>query len=494
MSGCGHRRYVERGLFLVVVAGLLLVLLRADGGVNYNDGHGLGEVEDPAHNDEQQQEHQQQQLLSRRLLELDNNSEPVRHLHASTQRHLMNIAAGRGSGSSPHMSEANDLEERLHEAGKVARETVAAAAKVVQEVEAHHVPTSFDTHRVGRGRAPIITFPLHPAVVTNVTADNSGYCTLSDDLRTQQQLPEVRRIIYYKTHKTGSSTIGNILYRFGAYRRLRFLMTPDHYLNVKNDKQMIDDGPAQISLHHHHVHGHWRAAMDWYRRYVPGGVFLTIVRDPVKRYISHWNFFSRPVGGSPSLEGFTNSRKNTNYMCHDFGVNNEEDLKSFIAEGFDEFPIMLILDRMAESLLAMKRLYHWRLTEDILHLKNLDSCRPGQKRWDGKLLKCPPKKESLDSDLLHKIESANSMDMRIYEEANRRLDAIIASQGPGFQEELREFEATLSALSGFCAADRKHPRCAPYVMGDLVYEECINKASGYGDSLMACSKTDLNLT
>eukprot|EP01104_Vermistella_antarctica_P015495 TRINITY_DN5107_c0_g4_i2.p1 TRINITY_DN5107_c0_g4~~TRINITY_DN5107_c0_g4_i2.p1 ORF type:complete len:399 (+),score=77.96 TRINITY_DN5107_c0_g4_i2:84-1199(+) len=112
-------------------------------------------------------------------------------------------------------------------------------------------------HAKPKQAALFASWPEHENVT--VQLDSAPYCS---DVKGQQlQFPEVRKIIYVKTHKTGSSTVGNMLYRFATLRRLRVYNPLEHYMNL--GEPTTKNGDVDITLYHNMKPRSFRQLRDW---------------------------------------------------------------------------------------------------------------------------------------------------------------------------------------------------------------------------------------
>lgn len=110
---------------------------------------------------------------------------------------------------------------------------------------------------------------------------------------------EQHRIVLVKTHKTGSSTLANIIYRFGESRNLSFMLPKDDLRLGWPEPfpgRFIDKGASGVDsatgdstfdiVAFHAVLNH-----NTMLRRIPEAKFITIVRDPVAQFTSAWYYF-----------------------------------------------------------------------------------------------------------------------------------------------------------------------------------------------------------
>jgi len=178
-------------------------------------------------------------------------------------------------------------------------------------------------------------------------------------VRRVQQQREQRKLAYFKTHKTGSTTMGSIVFRYGARHHLHF------FCQLFRDKEPLPDGeepaadaggapPLTVAYHNatyelvrncnihimvglqgmpltedvgdrfdvvlKHIspdglwHGRFDALYDWYRTILgadvgdgdgegaqgaEGFALLTVMRQPASHYVSWYNYYSRALSHIP---------------------------------------------------------------------------------------------------------------------------------------------------------------------------------------------------
>ncbi|EGD79236.1 hypothetical protein PTSG_09957 [Salpingoeca rosetta] len=291
-----------------------------------------------------------------------------------------------------------------------------------------------------------------------------------------------QRISYIKTHKTGSSTLGSIFFRYGARHDLTLYKSPTHGLRVRYKNSATI--PADIVVYHYagiptalRSIAAWEAAYKWYTEVVPNGKFVTILREPISHYLSYYYFYDEPKANSLPLEEFVERGNHANILMRDFGVRTPEEMDKFMREYAPVFRTLLLSDRMHESLVILANDLGWSLW-DMTYTKLLDSSKEGFKRWDGKPVKKTPKISSLDPALKEKIEDLTQLDKIVYDYAMKELDRKIRAYGPAFRAAVRALEEMNSALNAFCSCGdlgKDETRfCKWYDMSDMKYEGAIN--------------------
>ena len=209
-------------------------------------------------------------------------------------------------------------------------------------------------------------------------------------LRKEEACNEKRKIIYLKTHKTGSTTLQNIFFRFGEDRNLSFVLP---HANKKLPHQ-FPYNPADCRFHTAMV-ANWEdnkhfdllvQHIIWNRaeaeKAVPGGYRITILREPVSRFVSQYSYYKhykkRPLdtfarevelASSTGLDRCLLSPKGS---CppkfspqYDIGLNDAQDMIPTFKQDFDQ---VLIMEYFEESLILLANALCWNLM-DVRFLK-----------------------------------------------------------------------------------------------------------------------------
>lgn len=144
--------------------------------------------------------------------------------------------------------------------------------------------------------------------------------------------PTVRRVAYHKTRKTGSTTVGNILFHHAARNDMVVFRLPGPGHTVAKTTVNSNTSPADICYYHFSPRGarNWQEMRQWYNSTVPGGELLTIVREPVSRYLSYFYFFIEPTHKGMTLERWVDTGHGANGGLADFKVFTEDQLKEFL--------------------------------------------------------------------------------------------------------------------------------------------------------------------
>lgn len=193
----------------------------------------------------------------------------------------------------------------------------------------------------------------------------------------------VRRLAYVKSHKTASSTLGGILFRYAVHHHLRILRSPSHLLgksvDVSENEVVIPESiakqiPVDVVLNHVTAFRLRSTFANWTHFYekVIGGtdfVYLTSVREPVSHYLSWYNYMilGPKRDGKPwtehehneGLRNALNSDNNHNILAREYGINSSGDLKEWLKKYAGHFPVIVVSDDFEGSLASLSILYNW---------------------------------------------------------------------------------------------------------------------------------------
>ena len=203
----------------------------------------------------------------------------------------------------------------------------------------------------------------------------------------------VEKIGFMKTHKTGSSTVQNILLRWGLNAGLNFVLPPrgNHlgppdrpyeltssfsrswYRNVPWANYARHTGYNIFALHTKWSQPEVEAVLG------PGAKYVTILRDPVDNFESLYNYVHFSETFHLTLEQFAhqlvakkkpiarvNHYLGRNQQLWDLGlpasqIENQSRVKEKIAELAADFDLVMIAEQFEESLVLMGDLLCWPL-------------------------------------------------------------------------------------------------------------------------------------
>ena len=284
---------------------------------------------------------------------------------------------------------------------------------------------------------------------------------------TNKNCKPVDKVLFLKTHKTGSSTITNILNRYGDSRDLNVVLPRSTTLytfvwptrfRMSYTANLFGMEPNIICNHARYSRRpmHWLFPKD-------RSVYITILREPLWQYESVFNFMSLayllgyhddpdPLATflkfPPSGHDIRRLMKKRlalhlvrNPMLFDLGLDfryyqNRTAVENYFDFIEQEYDLVMIMEYFDESLVLLKRTLCWDY-EDILYFKLNE--RPDNK-----------KRSNLTEDVKRDIKSWNRADFLLYERFNRTLWEKIEKIGPEFYKELNIFRQKKQELEKTC--------------------------------------------
>lgn len=256
-----------------------------------------------------------------------------------------------------------------------------------------------------------------------------------------------KNILFLKTHKTGSSTVQNIFLRYGDRHNLTFVLPAQHNyfghptrfdrsMLDPRDKRTLDSDNNNIFTHHARFnYPEMKAIMP------DDTVFVTILRDTVSLTESLFGYYNlkrvfHENSSTHFLETFfaitpnrsayhaLSSRRlhgkfGRNQMSFDLGLeveyfDNLEVLDEYIKYLDNRFHLVMIADRMEESLILLQRLLCWSINDVIAFRHNA--------RYGSAL-------SSITNEVKEKIRLFNVADELLYKHFSAKLDTMIEAFG-----------------------------------------------------------------
>ncbi|XP_019627229.1 PREDICTED: galactosylceramide sulfotransferase-like [Branchiostoma belcheri] len=200
-------------------------------------------------------------------------------------------------------------------------------------------------------------------------------------------------LFFLKTHKTGSSTVQNILMRFGSAKNLTFVLpSKGHILGWPRPFHRSFVGGGTKNTIYNILCHHTRFDYKNIRDLMPDDtVYITIVRNPVYMYESVFTYFrfekQFKINSSEPFKTFLDNpsqfikfggkspMRYRNPMLYDLGKDakesfskQEQNVKAYIARLEKIFSVVMIADYFEESLILLKHELCWDI-DDVTFLK-----------------------------------------------------------------------------------------------------------------------------
>ncbi|XP_069070742.1 galactosylceramide sulfotransferase isoform X1 [Pleurodeles waltl] len=224
-------------------------------------------------------------------------------------------------------------------------------------------------------------YSVLPAKASNRSVDGSHSCQPRKD------------IVFMKTHKTGSSTILNILFRFGEKNSLKFAFPSgrnDFFYPSYFERGQVEG--YQPGMCFNVFCNHMRFRYHEVHLLVPADTtYVTVLRDPALLFESSFNYFKHVVpltwklSGEDTMAEFLrdpwhyydpdgiNSHYLRNLLFFDLGYDNNLNAESPLVEAQIKevgarFQLVMLMEYFDESLVLLRDLLCWDL-QDIVYFK-----------------------------------------------------------------------------------------------------------------------------
>ncbi|XP_017347154.1 galactose-3-O-sulfotransferase 2 isoform X1 [Ictalurus punctatus] len=313
-------------------------------------------------------------------------------------------------------------------------------------------------HLPKRFPEPQSSGPRHDGKQTSsfLTSDRNGTCQPKN------------HVFFLKTHKTASSTILNILYRYGDTHNLTFalpvymhsqLYYPHFFMS-----HFVEGMKSRRVTEFHIMCNHMRFRGPEVRKVMPLDTFyFSILRNPVSMMESLFTYYkSIPAFRNfKTLEDFLldegrsyNSTVLGNHYAHniltfDFGFNNsapsseaelDERAVALISAVESEFHLILISEYFDESMVLLRHALCWTMDDVVSFRLNSRSEKT---------------RKSLSVEMTEQVKKWSSLDWRLYQHFNasfwRRIDTSLGRTK--LQEEVELLRARRAVLEKTCLSE-----------------------------------------
>ncbi|MCJ8739828.1 hypothetical protein PDJAM_G00051580 [Pangasius djambal] len=287
---------------------------------------------------------------------------------------------------------------------------------------------------------------------------------LTSDRHGQTCRPK-NHIVFLKTHKTASSTILNILYRYGDTHNLTFALPVYMHSQLYYPKyfmsHFVEGMKSRRRTEFHIMCNHMRFQGSEVRKVMPLDTFyFSILRNPVSMMESLFTYYKAipAFHNFRTLEDFLldngrsynatlpNNHYALNILTFDFGFNNsalsdeaelDERAVAIISAMEKEFHLILISEYFDESMVLLRHALCWTL-EDVVSFR-LNS-------------RSEKSRKSLSAEAIEQVKKWSSLDWRLYQHFNtsfwRRIDTLLGRAK--LQEEVELLRARREALEKTC--------------------------------------------
>lgn len=276
-----------------------------------------------------------------------------------------------------------------------------------------------------------------------------------------------QHVMFLKTHKTASSTIQNILVRFGLKHNLKFALgkktihTSIHQLGWPLEYQANLSYPTQGHEPYDLLCHHTRFSQDIKTVMAKDAIFITILREAVSAFES-W-FYYYEINKKLKMKNTENPLKiyaqdselYPTFPEHEHGKNmyfsvrnpqifdlgldamdDEKEIWKKISEIDQTFDLVLIAEYFDESLILLKDLLGWNI-DDMVYFKQ--NVRPNSN------------KNQIDKKTYTRLRQLNMADTFLYEHFNKTFWGKAEKYGhEKLRQEVQELRALRKRWQDFC--------------------------------------------
>ncbi|KAL1433682.1 hypothetical protein MTO96_012220 [Rhipicephalus appendiculatus] len=282
-----------------------------------------------------------------------------------------------------------------------------------------------------------------------------------------------KNIVFLKTHKCASSTVMNIFLRYGTEHGLNFVLPKSHFTHyighpdLFSRRLVADIRPYNMSyniLTHHTRYNH----EEVHALMPPDSLYVTILRRPDSLFESLYSYCNLGRTFKRNLTMFARDRNLTGYlsrhrviekriglnqMSFDLGFNgpfdSEQAVAKFVKKIASAFHLVMLADRLDESLILLKHLLCWN-TSDMAALK-INS------RYSAF-------KEHLSNETKEQLLRLNSADWQLYQYFAKVFDDKVKAFGvERMAAEVKELRAKQKEYYNRCVmAEGSTEKLSPY--------------------------------
>ncbi|XP_043953833.1 galactose-3-O-sulfotransferase 4 [Gambusia affinis] len=304
-------------------------------------------------------------------------------------------------------------------------------------------------------------------------------------------------IMFLKTHKTASSTVLNMLYRFGDEHSLRFALPLGYQLGypLPFNAHRVKGYRGPRAIEFHIMGNHMRFNKPEVEKVMPADTFyFSIIRDPVALAESSFAYYKEVAPAFRKAKGLgefaddpkkfydprlRNNHYARNLLWFDFGLDNNANFSLALARLGEDmirrtFKLILVSEYFDQSMILLRHALCWPLDAVVFFSLNARQQKPSgvAGTWVGKAAavaagvgvrgglvqaKMPPNL-SLTPEQREKLRQWNAFDWYLYKAFNKTFWEEIDKFGHAqMEKEVRLLRMRREDLARVCLRDGGKP-------------------------------------
>ncbi|XP_037615583.1 galactose-3-O-sulfotransferase 4 isoform X1 [Sebastes umbrosus] len=323
-------------------------------------------------------------------------------------------------------------------------------------------------------------------------------------------------ITFLKTHKTASSTMLNMLYRFGEERDLRFALPLGYQLGypLPFNAHRVKGYRGPRAVEFHIMCNHMRFNKPEVEKVMPADTFyFSIIRNPVALAESSFAYYKEVAPAfrkAKSLGDFAddpnkyydprlrNNHYARNLLMFDFGLDHNANFSAVLAQRADDmirqsFHLILVSEYFDQSMILLRHALCWPLDAVVSFSLNARQQKPGGGvSWVSKVAAAgggvrgirPQAKTliNITEEQREKLRQWNALDWHLYKTFNRSFWEEINRFGLAqMEEEVALLRTRREDLARVCLRDGGKPVEAHRIRDKNIrpYQSGLVKILGY---------------
>ncbi|XP_071368806.1 galactose-3-O-sulfotransferase 4 isoform X2 [Centroberyx affinis] len=291
-------------------------------------------------------------------------------------------------------------------------------------------------------------------------------------------------IMFLKTHKTASSTVLNMLYRFGEERDLRFALPLGYQLGypLPFNAHRVKGYRGPRAVEFHIMGNHMRFNKPEVEKVMPADTFyFSIIRDPVALAESSFAYYKEVAPAFRKAKGLgefaedpkkyydprlRNNHYARNLLWFDFGMDHNANFSVALARRGESlirraFKLILVSEYFDQSMVLLRHALCWPLDAVVSFSLNARQQKPSglggmSGSWVGKA--AAPPNLSLTEEQRGKLREWNALDWHLYKAFNRTFWEEVDRFGRAqMDQELALLRTRREVLAQVCLRDGGKP-------------------------------------